>query len=118
MAENTSRWVRVTRWVARIWSLGPILFALGEIIFPHAEEGVDVSLTDWLMLSLVFISVFGLVLAWRWERLGGWLSLVTLAVLSILFLIIVERSFPALLIILVGIGVPGVLFLVSAYADR
>jgi hypothetical protein len=58
------------------------------------------------MLSLVFISVVGLALAWRWERLGGWLSLVTLAVLSILFLIIVERSFPALLIILVGIGVP------------
>lgn len=118
MAEDTKSWVRVVRWVARIWSLGPILFALAEIVFPHSEEGVTVPWTDWVTLSLVFISVIGLALAWRWERLGGWISLVTLAVFLVLFLITVERSFPAVLIFLVGIGVPATLFLISAYADR
>jgi hypothetical protein len=67
-------WVRVTRWVARIWSLGPILFTLAEILFPHSEEGVPVPWTDWLALSVAFLSVLGLALAWRWERLGGWIS--------------------------------------------
>ena len=118
MDDNSRSWVRVTRWVARIWSLGPILFALAEILFPHAEEGVAVPWTDWVTLSIAFISVIGLAIAWRWERLGGWISLVALAVFLVLFLITVERSFPGFLIFLVGIGVPAVLFLISAYADR
>jgi hypothetical protein len=55
------------------------------------------------------------------EKLGtcstlGWISLVALTVFLIVFLITVERSFPVWLIFLVGIGVPGVLFLISAYA--
>jgi hypothetical protein len=93
MDENRKGWVRITRWVARIWSLGPILFALVEILFPHADENVPVPWTDWLMLGLLFLSVFSL------------------------FLINVERAFPAVLIFLVGIGVPAVLFLVSYYAS-
>jgi hypothetical protein len=117
MDENRKGWVRITRWVARIWSLGPILFALVEILFPHADENVPVPWTDWLMLGLLFLSVFSLAVAWRWERLGGWVSLISLAVLATLFLINVERAFPAVLIFLVGIGVPAVLFLVSYYAS-
>ncbi|UCD42315.1 MAG: hypothetical protein JSV69_01465 [Chloroflexota bacterium] len=54
MDEKFKSWIRVTRWVARIWSLGPILFVLAEILFPHSEEGVPVPWTDWLALSLVF----------------------------------------------------------------
>lgn len=118
MDDNSKSWVRVTRWVARIWSLGPILFVLAEILFPHAEEGIPVPWTEWLALSVVFISVIGLAMAWRWERLGGWISAAALAVFLVMFLITVERSFPAVLIFLVGIGVPAALFLISAYAER
>jgi hypothetical protein len=67
---------------------------------------------------VAFLSVLGLALAWRWERLGGWISAAALGIFLILFLITVERSFPAVLIFLVGIGVPAALFLISAYADR
>ena len=118
MDENSRSWVRVTRWVARVWSLGPILFVLAEILFPHTEEGVSEPWTTWVTLSVVFISVVGLAIAWRWERLGGWISIDALAVFLVLFLITVERSFPAVLIFMVGIGVPAALFLISAYADR
>ena len=117
MGNKSKSWVRLTRWVARIWSLGPILFALAEILFPHAEEGVPVPWTDWLALSLAFMSVIGLALAWRWERMGGWISVVALTIFLVIFLISVDRSFPAALIFLVGIGVPAALFLISAYAD-
>ncbi len=117
MDENKRGWVRVTRWVARIWSLGPILFVLLEVLTPDSELVEPVPWTDWLALSFVFISVFGLAVAWRWERLGGWISVITLAVFTVLFLIMVERSFPAVLIFLVGIGVPAGLFLISSYAD-
>lgn len=117
MNKKSKSWVRVTRWVARIWSLGPILFSLAEILSPHANESVPVPWTDWMSLSLLFTSVFGLALAWRWERLGGWVSAITLVGFTILFLMTVERSFPMVLIFHVGIGVPAALFLISAYAD-
>ena len=118
MEAKSRNWVRVTRWVARLWSVVPIAIALAEILFPHSEPGVRISWTDFLLLSLLFISVFSLALAWRWERFGGWASAITLGVLVVLFLITVERAFPTVLIFLVGIGVPAGLFLVSSYADR
>jgi hypothetical protein len=118
MDENKKGWVRWTRWVARIWSLGPILFVLAEIVFPHAEEGVPVSWMEWVTLSVAFMSVLGLALAWRWERLGGWIAVIALAIFTVLFLITVERSFPTVLIFLVGLGVPAALYLISDYAER
>lgn len=118
MDENKKGWVKVTRWVARIWSLGLILFALLVILTPDANQGVAVPWTDWLNLSIVFISVLGLALAWRWERLGGWIAVISLAIFTVLFLITVERSFPTVLIFLVGIGVPAALFLISENAER
>jgi hypothetical protein len=118
MDEKTKKWVPIVRWVARIWSLVVILFALAEVLFPHSEEGVVVPWTEWAALGVLGISIIGLALAWRWERLGGWISVVALAVFVVLFLITVERSFPAVLIFLVGIGAPASLFLVSAYSDR
>jgi hypothetical protein len=117
MDRNKKSWVRWTRWIARIWSLVPILFALGEILFPHSEEGVEVPWTDWLNLSLIFVAVLGLALAWRWERMGGWIAVVFLAVFLVLFFINVERSFPSGLIFLAAVGVPAVLFLISSYAE-
>jgi small-conductance mechanosensitive channel len=117
MDKNRKSWVRWTRWIARIWSLGPILFVLGEILFPHGDESVEVPWTAWVNLSLIFIAVLGLALAWRWERLGGWLALGFLAAFLALFFINVERSFSSGLIFLVAVGVPAVLFLISSYAE-
>ena len=118
MEKKTKKWIPVVRWVARIWSLGPVIIALVVIVFSRSEEGVTVPWTDWAALGLLGISVIGLALAWRWERLGGWISVAALAVFLIVFLITVERSFPGFVIFLVGIGVPAVLFLISAYAGR
>ena len=117
MDKNRKSWVRWTRWIARIWSLGPILFVLGEILFPHSEEGVEVPLIVWLNLSLIFIAVLGLALAWRWERLGGWMAMIFLAAFMVRFIINVERSFTSGLIFLAAVGVPAVLFLISSYAE-
>ena len=47
MDEKTKNWVPIVRWVAHIWSLAPIIFALAEIVFPHSEEGVVVPWTDY-----------------------------------------------------------------------
>ena len=118
MDEKPSKWITVTRWVARIWSLVPIAWTLAEVLFPHGGEAVNVTWQEWINLALLGISVVGLAVAWRWERLGGWISLGALSVFLVVFLLTVERNFPAWLIFLVAIGMPAVLFLVSGYAAK
>ena len=117
MDENKRGWVRVTRWVARIWSLGLVLIVLLVILTPDVNQEVAVHWTEWLTLSLAFLSVLGLAIAWRWERLGGWIAVISLAIFTVLFLITVERYFPTVLIFLAGIGVPAALYLISSYAE-
>jgi hypothetical protein len=116
--DRKNKRISIIRWVARVWSLLPILWGLAEVLFPHGGDTEAVPWTDWLALSLLGLSVVGLALAWRWERLGGWISVAALAVFIVVFLITVERSFPSSLIFLFGIGIPASLFLIAAYMKQ
>jgi hypothetical protein len=122
--KRATKW---TRWVARIWSIPILIFAL--IMFvgytwswittgvadPHAVE--DVPLVDALPPILMFLSALGLGVAWRWERLGGAITVVSLLAVLVLLLIQmpITRDFPwsavPYLMALI-IAIPGVLFLV------
>lgn len=117
--EENKRWVPIVRWAARIWSLIPITFGLAEVIFPDhsAQEGVVVPWTSWLALSILGVAIIGLAVAWRWERLGGQISAAAFIVFVVVFLITVERSYPAILLFILGVGVPAGLFLAAAYNE-
>ncbi|MCI0410316.1 MAG: hypothetical protein L0191_17440 [Acidobacteria bacterium] len=69
----------VIRWIARIWSLA----SLGMLLFFLAgEEFHPERLTAPEWASLVFFPTgvtFGLVIAWRWEALGGAVTVTCLA---------------------------------------
>jgi len=69
----------VIRWIARIWSLASVgmlfFFLAGEEFHP-----AQLSASEWA--SLIFFPTgvtFGLVLAWRWEALGGAITVASLA---------------------------------------
>ena len=115
--KRAKRWIPVARWTARTWSLGPILWSLAEMIFPHSEPEVEVFWYEWLALSIMGVAVFGLAIAWRWERLGGWVTLAALVVFTPVFLITVERSVPAIFILLLGVGIPAGLFILCNYFE-
>ena len=104
-------WVPVVRWVARIWSLIPILYALAHVFFPDTEPGVEVFWYEWLSLSLIGVCLLGLALAFRWEKLGAWVALIALAAFTVVFMITVERNFPMVLIFILGLGIPAGMFL-------
>lgn len=106
-----SKWVPVVRWAARIWSLLPIMFGLAHLVSDEAETGIEVVWSEWLALGLAGLCLLGLALAWRWERFGAWLSIVALGIFVVVFVITVERIFPALLIIVLALGIPAVMFL-------
>jgi hypothetical protein len=108
---------RLVRWIARVWSLVPILFGFMHVFAPDNDPNIVVPWTDWLALSLAAVCLAGLAIAWRWERLGGWIALGALAAFSAVFLITVERFFPVIVIFLIALGLPAVLFLVAARQD-
>lgn len=104
------------RWAARIWSIGPILFASGEVFFPHSDPGVEMHWTEWLPVILLFGSVAGLAIAWRWERFGALFSLVAFVAALGSYWIVEGEFFPlAVLVWLINVVGPAILFLMHDY---
>ncbi|MCK5407568.1 MAG: hypothetical protein KAJ37_08945 [Candidatus Krumholzibacteria bacterium] len=68
--------VLFTRWIARVWGTGNVvlvvLFALMHVVSPDAPGPTR---SEWIGVVFFPIGVgIGLVLAWRWEVLGGTIS--------------------------------------------
>jgi hypothetical protein len=130
---NHHRLIKWLRWIARIWSFPIIVYALMMFIGytwswvttgvadPYAVE--EVPFIEALPPILLFASVIGLGIAWRWERFGSILSLSFAFVTQILLIIqrpITEDISRALIphILCLVIAIPGVLFLVCYFTDR
>lgn len=92
--NRVTKWIR---WIARIWGFPIIVYALLMLIGyawnwvpagvadPHAVE--DYPPIETLPPIFMFLSVLGLGIAWRWERLGGTITIVfQLAALSLLLI--------------------------------
>ncbi|NIN68678.1 MAG: hypothetical protein GTO63_29025 [Anaerolineae bacterium] len=111
-----SRLTRIIRWIARGWTIASIGFVLliliGEILFPHTEASFR--LRDVILFVFFPIGTFaGMILAWRWELLGGALTVASMAGFY-LALRIMDDRFPRGPYFLL-IAAPGFLFL-SAWA--
>lgn len=114
-----SRRAAILRRAARVLSLGPIVFALGEIVSPHSDPDVPVPWQDLVLVGIMLTGVLGLALAWRWERLGAWLTIAAYVVFLGGFALVRGEFFPILgMWVLSLILIPAVLFLLSASARR
>ena len=128
--DRATKWIR---WIARIWSAPIIVYSLMMLTGyawnlvtigkadPYAVEGYP--LVEALPPILMFLSVLGLGIAWRWERLGGTITLVFL--FATLLLLLIQRPItqdfsrsmiPYLMSAVVAI--PGILFLVCWRRSR
>ena len=127
---------RATKWIrriARIWSFPLIVYSLIMLTGyawnwvtigkadPYAVEGY--SLVEALPPILIFLSVLGLGIAWRWERSGGAITLVFLFATILLLLIqnpltqdFYRIAIPYLMSMVIAI--PGILFLVGWWRSR
>ncbi len=95
--------MKTTRWIARIWSVPLILYALVVLIGtaatalglgspdPYAVQE-ELTTADYLPPVLLSLSALGLALAWRWEKLGSYLSLAFLAAALVSLLVQVPLS--------------------------
>ena len=129
--NRVTQWVR---WIARIW--GGLVLLVALLVFlgyawnwattgtadPHAAE--DYPPIENLPPLMMFLGALGSGLAWRWEGLGGAITvlsqLVALPVLLIHWPI--AEGFPRYLLaphgLWVVVMVPGVLFLVCCRRDQ
>jgi len=117
MNDSTARPDRAAlaiRWIARIWSIASVGFILlmlaGEILSPHAPP--PTALRD--LLGLFFFPLgtcLGMILAWRWEGLGGAITVGSLLAFYVMSYI-VDGRFPRGPYFLL-VAAPGFLFLLS-----
>jgi len=122
--DRAKKWIR---WIARIWSTPIIVYSLMMLTGyawnwmtigkadPYTVEGYP--LIEALPPILMFLGVLGLGIAWRWEGLGGAITLVFQ--FAALLLLLAQRpithdfyrsAIPYLMAIVIVI--PGILFLV------
>ena len=128
--DRVTKWIR---WVARIWSFPIIVYALllfvgyawnwvtTGVADPYAVE--DYPPIEALPPILMLLSILGLGLAWRWERLGGTTAIVfQLAALSVLlFTSPITHDFPRSAVpylLWMIVTTPGILFLVCWWRSK
>ncbi len=78
-AITVSRSAKTICWIARIWSIVVIFFCL--LIFFEPLSGIfgAIAPVDVFLLSLIGVTLLGLLIAWRWEQVGG---IFTLAIMT------------------------------------
>ena len=112
--RNGSTFKRVVRWIARSWSIASIALVLISMVLERTHPGTP---AEWV--GFVFFPVgvsVGMVLAWRWEGLGGSVAVGCLLVFYVIHLI-TAGMFPR------GLGwllfaAPGFLFLLCWRVSR
>jgi len=113
-----SRSIKITRWIARIWSL--LVFALAILIVstpdPYTTEPVPAS--DWFLLSLWGVAILGLLVAWRWELLGGIITIATMFIRELAWVVLRGPWLVNFLIVWLLVVPPAILFLVAWKIER
>lgn len=110
--------VNILRWTARVWSLLLLLAAVLEIILPDPYAVSPVPLMDWIALGFWGLSILGLLLAWRWEALGGLIAIAGLLGHYVIFRISRGVWFPNATLPILIFGLPGLIFLVCRGLSR
>ena len=114
--EKTNRNLLIIRWTARIIALFFILIML-LIFFGQILEGGGPQIDAWIGILFMPIGVVvGLILAWKWEGLGGIVTLLSLVCFH-LFLVVQEGVFRFFLFPYLII-VPAILFIAYWYLTR
>ena len=79
---------KIIRWIARIWAALMAAFILFMFIGDAVMDGIGpifhLTFRESLMMAAFVIVFVGLILAWKWERLGSWMIIGGMAAFYIL----------------------------------
>jgi hypothetical protein len=112
-SETNHRSVRIVRWIARLWSLVILAFVVMMVVTPDPYATEPVPLEDWFLMGLWGLVLLWLLVAWRWELLGGILAIATMFVRELAWVLIKGNWFPGFFILWATFLPPAVLFLIA-----
>lgn len=76
--------ITVTKWTARVLTCLIVLFfgffLLAHLIGDEGRPSRPLTWSDYLILTTLVGSLIGLLLAWRWERLGAAIALIAIVI--------------------------------------
>ena len=109
--KNQRETANIIRWIARIWGsliLAFFLFFLLLHIFGNDESGEGFRSTAEIITFICFpiSAIVGLGLAWKWEGLGGLITVLGMIIFGIL------RPEMIINIFTIAILIPGLLFII------
>ena len=113
-----SRSVKIIRWIARIWSILVFVVALLRIFIPDPYATEPVPASDWFLLSLWGVAILGLLIAWRWELIGGIITIATMFARELIWVMLKGDWLVNFLIIWFFVVPPAILFLVAWGLER
>jgi hypothetical protein len=108
---------KILRWIARIWSILILVSIVMRIFTPDPYATEPVRLEDWFMLSFYVVAVLGIFISWRREKLGAIITIGTLFVREIAWIVIFGRWWVNFLIIWAVLVPPVILFLIAERLD-
>jgi hypothetical protein len=107
------RSIKIIRWMARIWSVVVTVFLLLIFFAPNSGGPGPIAAVDIFLLSLIGITLLGLLIAWRWELPGGPFAIAMLFIREITWVIIKGSWEIGFLILWVLIAPPAILYLIA-----
>lgn len=109
----TPRFWKIIRWIARIWSLLVFTVAILVITSPEQEAAEPIPFEDIFLLCLWGVAVLGLLIAWRWDLQGGLITIATLFVREIMWVILKGSWYVNFLLVWAFVVPPALLFICS-----
>jgi hypothetical protein len=117
-AAGIPRSARVARLVARIWSILLFSCALLRVLTPDPYATEPVPIADWFLLSFWAVAILALLLAWKWERLGAIISIATMFLRELAWVLLKGPWLVNFLLVWAVVVPPAVLFLVAWGLER
>jgi hypothetical protein len=116
--HTNSHSVKIIRWIARIWS---VLFIAGSLLIffsPDSLNAGPIPTVDKFLLNLIGLAFLGLLIAWRWELVGGIFAIAMLFMREIVWVILKGHWLLGFLILWILIAPPAILFLMVWRLER
>ncbi len=115
--DSTVR-VKILRWIARIWSVLALILALVMALSPDPHAVNPITARELFMLSLWLIAILGLVLGWRFERLGALIAIIIMPVREALYVLFYREWTVNFLLIWALVIPPAIMYLLAWSGDR
>lgn len=116
--ERALKLLKYTRWTARIWSIIIFAFVLLRIFTPDPYATEPVAASDWFLMSLWGVAILGLLVAWRWELVGGLITIIFMFNREIAWLSLKGYWMLSFLIVWFFVVPPAVLFIAASQMEK